>query len=687
MGFKPTLSQTKAIHKFEKFINNDYQCFLLKGYAGTGKTTLVKYFADYLINNNKPFELMAPTGRAAKVLSEKTGHQAATVHRTIFSFTDILEEEPAEKDDPVFYFGFALNQDSIETIYFIDEASMLSDVYSQGDSIRFGSGYLLKDLFEYVNTEKRKIVFIGDPAQLPPVGSIKSIALDKEELSGIYNQKTMSITLEEVVRQKEESGIILNSQWLRKSIKNGLYNKFIMQITNTDVKLIESGSLDKNFKYNLKKNIDEKQVLITYTNAEVSRFNSIIRENIFPGENEIQVNDRLMIVKNNYRHSVELLNGTFAKVLAIDDNVERRSVYLRRKDKDDLEVNLSFRSVVLGIYNHEGSFINVKTLIFEDLLYNNQPGLSDNENRALIADFTQRHKGLKRGSDLFKQVLIEDDYFNCVQAKFGYAITCYKAQGGEWEKPIVYFSNSINTLNEHFFRYSYTAITRAVKKLLIINPPWISLFGGSKPENNNKKTAQNKGDQTTKSRKQLTSDEMKKFDLSDDSITVEIYIKVKHLLNATNTIKSITHMPYRERYLIHSEEKEQKIDILYNKKNKITRIEHRSKEQNEQLIKTLKPLVGQSLLVSGSVVSALDDPKRIQTIAIYNDLKPLLDNEDININQVEPVGEWQDRYHVSLGGKKAAFDIYFNKKGKPKPNFEGSKGSQTLLKKIKEIMQ
>lgn len=680
MSFIPTKIQSKTIDKFEKFVIDDHQCFIIKGYAGTGKTTLVKYFVNYLINNNKPFKLLAPTGRAAKVLSEKTGYEAYTVHRTIFSFNDILEEESAEKDDPVFYFGFSLNQDPIETIYFIDEASMLSDVYSQSDFIRFGSGYLLKDLFEYVNTEKRKIVFIGDPAQLPPVGSIKSIALDKDDLLAKYNQKIMSITLKEVVRQKEESGIILNSKWLRKSIKSGLYNKYKMEITNTDVKLIESGSLDKNFKYNLKKNIDEKQVLITYTNADVSRFNSIIRENIFPGKNEIQLNDRLMIVKNNYGTSVELLNGTFAKVLDINDNVERRTVSLKRKDKDDLKVNLSFRSVVLGLCNHEGNFVNIKTLIFEDLLYNNQPNLSDDENRALIVDFSQRHTGLKRGSDLFKQVLKDDNYFNCVQAKFGYAITCYKAQGGEWKKPIVYFSNNKNILNEHFFRYSYTAITRAEKKIFLINPPEISMF--SKQLNNDKDKSSN---QLEEKEEEITISTKipNRFSL-ETPITQEIYKGVEERLNSNQKILSIEHMPYRERYLIEEDEIELKIDFVYNNKNKITNIQPKGK--NEELIKELNSLKGLHLTTSSNVISP-DNSKRNQiSVDIKNNLETILLKKDIVIDSVEYLGEWQDRYHVHQSKKKAEFEIFFNKKGQPTPNSQGFIGDGGLVNQIKKII-
>ena len=231
-NYKLTNDQTELVLELERFINSSSSVFLLKGYAGTGKTFMMKGLTDFFVNTNRSFKMAAPTGRAAKVISQKTKHKAYTIHKSIYSSKDLKEFKTKDESGTEtfkFYYELKNNEDPLNTVYIIDESSMLSNVYSEGEFFRFGSGYLLKDLLKFINIDNndqdKKIIFIGDNAQLPPVNMNFSPALDSNYLKENYNIYSSEFELTEVLRQNTNSGILHNATKLRQSLKSNLFNQ------------------------------------------------------------------------------------------------------------------------------------------------------------------------------------------------------------------------------------------------------------------------------------------------------------------------------------------------------------------------------------------------------------------------------------------------------------------------------
>jgi len=227
-----TDSQSKLVQKLETFISSkDSSIFLLKGYAGTGKTFITKGLTEYFREIKRNYILAAPTGKAAKVISQKTKSAAYTIHKTIYTLKNPIEYmQNLEKEDKTykFYFSVAVNEDSNDTVYIIDEASMISDIYNEMEFIRFGSGFLLRDLMHYINLDcndhRKKIIFIGDNAQLPPVGMSFSPALNKQYILENFGFRAEEFELTDVVRQEKDSGILKNTLPIRKSLENKVFN-------------------------------------------------------------------------------------------------------------------------------------------------------------------------------------------------------------------------------------------------------------------------------------------------------------------------------------------------------------------------------------------------------------------------------------------------------------------------------
>lgn len=474
MGF--TQDQQIAFSKFHEFTNSDAQIFILTGHAGTGKTTLMKSLVDYLHSyetRSTPYKtiLMAPTGRAAVILSRKTGHEAATIHRTIYQI-----EEGAQEVGGKMRFMLRHNDDPERTIYFVDESSMISDIPSDNDMFKFGSGCLLQDLLQYCGS--RKIVFVGDPAQLPPVGQKISPALDVNCLVQKFHRKIMSATLKEVVRQTAGSGILSNAMSIRSSIENAKYNEFGI-IDAEDVRL--SPNIFDDYITETQCQVDRDSIVVTYSNRRALEYNKRIRSTIFQQTSERIVPGELLIIsRNNYAYNHELFNGTIVSVAACDcDNqVESRSVrfYSREKDSNGssivAEMKLGFRNVSLELDN--GQLLKCK--ILDSFITDEEGAPGIDISQALHVDFTKRHPNLQRDTEEYFETLRRDSYLNAVICKYGYAITCHKAQGGEWKKVFVDMAMEQGKQNSDFFRWAYTAITRSNSQLWIANAPKFDLF-------------------------------------------------------------------------------------------------------------------------------------------------------------------------------------------------------------------
>jgi hypothetical protein len=489
--FKPfinidlTADQQSALKAIEDFLLGDRHIFILKGYAGTGKTTLIRIIGEYLNKERKLGAIMAPTGRAAKVLKDKTGLPASTIHKAIYNFKDLVREKdefPEENRSFRYYFTLTPNQTSPGCVFLVDEASMVADHFTEGEFFRFGSGRLLSDILSFVDlhtTKAHKIIFVGDPAQLPPVSENMSWALEE----GYFQDKGLaaeSFEMKEVVRQEAESGILANATKIRHHLEKDTHDEYEMDLGYPDTREISVSDLVAEYTSGMADPGLGKAAVIGYSNNVVLEYNRLIRESLFPGQQEVVAGDLLMVTYNNYTGEVELLNGEIVKVLDASEAVETLGapVMVEGKKKN---ISITFRDVELFV---PGAEKTVKCKIINNYLYSGHRDLSPYETKALYINFVMRFKS-KRGnqhkedSDVFKKELRTDPYFNAVRAKFGYAITCHKAQGGEWENVFVDFYDRIGLSDTHF-RWGYTAITRASKRLFVVNPPKIEPFSALK---------------------------------------------------------------------------------------------------------------------------------------------------------------------------------------------------------------
>jgi hypothetical protein len=470
-----TSDQQKAFEGFASFLHTDIQIFMLKGSAGTGKTTLLRQLIDSLPtqSNNKEdnysYCLMAPTGRAAHILSEKTGHPAATIHRTIYQIAKVDDQGGK------LCFDLRCNDDSANTVYFVDEASMVSDINSDSDTLGFGSGYLLRDLMRFCG--KRKIVFVGDYAQLPPVGQNVSPAFDADYLLRTYDVKACEVMLSQVVRQGEHSGIYANAKRIRDAIEENDFSEFAL--TNGE-DVVASEQLLSDYGSVTDCKVDKDAIVLVFSNMLALQYNLQIRSQLFHNPQVLMPGDLLLVSRNNYSYGIELFNGTVVKVLACDaDNeVEVRHVHFYTGNKDEKgenetqEVDLRFREVTIEVEEHN-VLIPWNVVVLDNFLDNPSGALPKYLSQALIADFRNRMRAnnISSSSEQYHNLIRTDPYLNALICKYGYSITCHKAQGGEWKRVFVNLDRPGGHQNSEYFRWVYTAITRSASKLWYFNAP------------------------------------------------------------------------------------------------------------------------------------------------------------------------------------------------------------------------
>ena len=473
--------QETALTKLEAFLASPVQVFMLKGYAGSGKTTIIKGLVGYLNAVEKDFALMAPTGRAAKVIREKTGQEAFTVHKTIYSYEDMVEIE--EGDSFCYYYAIRNNVDVVSKIFIVDEASMLSDAKSEGEFFRFGSGHLMTDLITYTRVAQpnvnSKIIFVGDPCQLPPVGDNSSKAFEASYLKEHFNISSEETEMKEVKRQGGDSGILRAAAKIRKGISARFFNDFNLRSNGKDI-------LNPDYETFLDawQEAASPKIIIARKNKTCLDLNLQIRERKYGTANlPVQKSDIVIMGGNNYRKGV--FNGEFAVINEISTIVTQRTVALRDKNP----VTLYWRDVELVFPDAESNNKIVRGKMLENYLYGDT-FLKPEETQALYVDFTSRHRGLKPKTAEFKEAIMQDEYFNCLLLKYGYAVTCHKAQGGEWDNVLTVWDydsmdgfdcftdkqRRAGKTNQDFYRWAYTAITRASKTLYALNPPLFNSY-------------------------------------------------------------------------------------------------------------------------------------------------------------------------------------------------------------------
>ncbi|PHR85430.1 MAG: hypothetical protein COA59_00240 [Colwellia sp.] len=477
-GEKLTQGQQELLVELECFLlATNVSIFILKGYAGTGKSYLMAGVTRYLKAQNKQVVIVAPTGKAAKVIASKVGYEAKTIHRVIYSSYE-NDKEPSDEyiqqNQDEIYSRIRKNEDAVDCIYIADEASMISDKYSQSDVGKFGSGYLLQDLLRYLdieNTPNRKVIFIGDNAQLPPVRNIYSPALDEILLNEAYQYNCQSFELTEVVRQKAESGVMKNATALRDAIEFSDFVEFEFDTSSDEVyALLNKAFLDKYFEIcNDKVEGTENSIVIARTNKQVNDYTCDIRAKLFSPAAPIQVNEKVICVRNYQTKSNFISNGEFGRVTNILSDIECRAVEVKEKTYEGVRVTtveLRFIDVEIEFTDDHGQPYLLTRKVLLNLLYKSTPRFEGIEKQALHVDFYNRYLALYKPDGIgYKDAKRNDPYLNFLHIKFGYAITCHKAQGSEWRN--VFVDAYHNQRMTKDYRWLYTAITRTADKLYI----------------------------------------------------------------------------------------------------------------------------------------------------------------------------------------------------------------------------
>ncbi|GGK25241.1 ATP-dependent DNA helicase [Aliivibrio fischeri] len=672
-----TAGQAKLVDQLDQFLSNkEKSVFQLKGYAGTGKTFITKGLTEYFKSIGRTCVLSAPTGKAAKVISNKTGCSAYTIHKTIYSFKDLVEyrdESGEDSETYKLYAQIAVNELSADTVFIIDESSMISDVYNDNEFFRCGTGKLLSDLLKFVNLDhndhRKKVIFIGDDAQLPPVGMSFSPALSADYLKQKFGLDTVSYELTEVVRQKADSGVMKNSIQLRNALKAGVFNQLSLDTTFADVEEVEYADLLPKYLESCHGKINGESIVVAGSNRDVMQYNCRIREHFFPEQPEISNGDKVIAVSNNDRYGFYISNGEFGLVRQVLGPTEIRKVVLNPRSKDKrVEVELSFREVDIGFKDLTGTSRFFKAKIVENLLYSEQPQLSSDESKALYIDFCMRNSNLRRNSLEFKETLRADPYFNALRVKFGYAITCHKAQGSEWNHVFVKCKMHQNTLSAGYFRWFYTAITRTAKQLYLLEPPKIKL-GGTIQE------VTPIGETFIEEPEPIpfegsNTDHTSVFEFLDDStfgipqseaFLMQLLGSVRHSLKGSGcAVVDIDHKQYHEAYTIQRGSEFARINIWYNAKGKVSQV--KSIEVNpfsSEVADLLAPLKF-GLVNDSSEVPEVLFSQEFQN-QFHQRLMELVSCADITLNSAEEQ-QWALRYTFSKGNSVAVFDINFNGK-------------------------
>ncbi|MBE6287739.1 MAG: DUF2075 domain-containing protein [Mediterranea massiliensis] len=452
--YEPTLEQDFALKMLSQFLlsKNNEEVFLLRGYAGTGKTSLVGALVKVLNRLQQKVILLAPTGRAAKVFSAYAGHSAFTIHKKIYRQLSFSNEVT----------NFSVNENLAKhTLFIVDEASMISNEGVSGTT--FGSGRLLDDLIQYVYSgEGCRLLLMGDLAQLPPIGEERSPALFADVLKG-YGLNVLEIDLTQVVRQSQQSGILWNATRLRKLISEDCcYSLPKIKISGfPDIQVITGNELIDALEACYDRDGLEETIVICQSNKRANLYNNGIRSRILWRDDELNTGDLLMVAKNNYCWAEKEKELEF---IANGELVEVRRV---RRERE--LYGFRFVDVTLAFLEQDGFELEVNLLL--DTLQSEAPALTKTESEKLFNAVLEDYADIPLKRDRMKKMKA-DPYYNALQVKYAYAITCHKAQGGQWKNVFLdqgYLRDEGVYLD--YFRWLYTAFTRATSTLYLVNYP------------------------------------------------------------------------------------------------------------------------------------------------------------------------------------------------------------------------
>jgi len=449
--FTPTNKQDIFFQKIAEFCtnNNNDEIFVLKGYAGTGKTTVISAIVNNLTEISKKYVLLAPTGRAAKVIANYSQKPAFTIHKKIYFPKKVAGGGVS----------FTMQQNKHKsTIFIVDEASMISD--SNSDNNAFANGSLLDDLISYIYSGVNcKMILLGDTAQLPPVNIDISPALNIDTLGMHYNKEIKHIEFDEVMRQEEKSGILFNATELRDVLKEDLFDSFKFNLKGFKdiIRLTDGYEIQDAINAAYSNYSIEDTAFIVRSNKRANQYNEQIRAKILDKDSELSTGDFLMVVKNNYfwlKDSDEagfIANGDIIEVLEIFSILE---LY-----------GFKFAKVKIRMVDYPNQ-IPLETVLLMDTLTSESPSLTYEESNRLYQEVIMDYEGETKYKKF--QKVKENEYFNALQVKFSYAITCHKSQGGQWNTVFIEQPYLANGIDKDYIRWLYTAITRAKDKLFLI---------------------------------------------------------------------------------------------------------------------------------------------------------------------------------------------------------------------------
>jgi exodeoxyribonuclease-5 len=450
--FEVTLQQDIVLQQLSEFIFESASngLYLLKGYAGTGKTSIIGTLVNNLWKIKKSAVLLAPTGRAAKVISNYSGKEAFTIHKKIYF--------PKKDKSGAVRFILQPNKHK-KTIFIVDEASMIPDI--PGDSKLFENGSLLDDLMQYVYSGFQcKLLLIGDTAQLPPVKLDLSPALNAENLELNYNKEVLKMELTEVVRQHQDSGILVNATTLRESLSTSVFDAFKFDLEGyTDiVRLIDGQEIMDAINDSYSSLGHEETAIIVRSNKRANQYNQQIRSRILFNEHELTAGDFLMVVKNNYfwikatSEAGFIANGDIIKVLEV---FHIKELY-----------GFRFAEVKVQMVDYP-KMRPFETVLLLDTISSEAPSLPYDESNRLYQEVMKDYENETSKYRKFLKVK-NNEFFNALQVKFSYAMTCHKSQGGQWHTVFVEQPYLPNGIDRDYLRWLYTAVTRAKEKLYLI---------------------------------------------------------------------------------------------------------------------------------------------------------------------------------------------------------------------------
>lgn len=450
--FQPTVKQNIVLQQLSEFIfaKEPNLLYVLKGYAGTGKTTIVGAIVSNLWKAKKSAVLMAPTGRAAKVISNYSGKEAFTIHKKIYF--------PKKEKNGGVKFVLQPNKHK-NTIFIVDEASMIPD--TPGDSKLFENGSLLDDLMQYVYSGHQcKLLLIGDTAQLPPVKLDLSPALDERTLALNYNKEVTKMELDEVVRQEQGSGILANATFLRETLLNTYFDSFKFDLSDYKdiIRLVDGYEIMDAINDAYSELGKEETAIIVRSNKRANLYNQQIRNRILFNEHELTAGDYLMVVKNNY---FWVKPNSDAGFIANGDIIEVLEIFSIQE-----LYGFRFAEVKIRMVDYP-KMIPFETVLLLDTIAAETPSLPYEDSNRLYQEVM---KDFESETSKYKKFLKVkgNKHFNALQVKFSYAITCHKSQGGQWDTVFVEQPYLPNGIDKDYLRWLYTAVTRAKEKLYLI---------------------------------------------------------------------------------------------------------------------------------------------------------------------------------------------------------------------------